>query len=90
MRIEGIGTLSLEGDFCAEVQFSLVTGEGFAAGRGELHGDAAVLAAAYNAASTALHFVEWGDPLEVMLVGVSDDGVADFVPIGESPRYWDE
>lgn len=90
MEIKGFGTLSVEGEIRTEVQFCLVTGEGFAAGRGELHGNAAALAAAYQAGSTALHFVEWGAPLEVMLVAAPDGEVADFVPIGESPRYWDE
>lgn len=90
MEIRGFGKLSVDDDASTDVRFSLITGEGFAAGRGELHGDEAVLAAAFEAASAALHFVEWGDPLEVMLVSAPDGGIADFVPVGESPRYWDE
>jgi len=90
MQIKGSGKLALAGEVRTEVRFTLVTGEGFAAGRGELHGDPVVLAAAFHAASTTLHFAQWGDPLEVMLVGVPEGGIADFVPIGESPRYWDE
>jgi hypothetical protein len=90
MQIKGSGRLALAGGICTDVRFTLTTGEGFAAGRGELHGDPDVLAAAFHAASTELHFVEWGDPLEVMLVGAPDGNIADFVPIGASPRYWDE
>lgn len=90
MEIRGLGVLTVDGRIHAEVRFALVTGEGFAAGRGELHGDKAVLAAAYHSDRTALQVAEWGDPLDVMLIAVPDGDVADFVPIGESPRYWDE
>jgi hypothetical protein len=90
MQIKGIGTLAVAGEMRGSVEFNLVFSEGFAAGRGEISGDAGMLAAAFRADRAALHHPEWGDPLDIMLVGAPEGSVADFVPVLESPRYWAE
>lgn len=90
MEIKGAGRLDVGGARIVFVEFTLTTGEGFAAGLGELRGDPAMLAAAFHAGDLVLHHDNWGDPLEVMMIGAPDRGVADFVPLGESPRYWRE
>lgn len=88
MQINGFGTLSADGEALARVSFTLFTTPGFAAGRGELHGIPPVLRDAYCAGAAALSCDDWGDPIEIMIVGAPDGPVADFVTVGESPRYW--
>lgn len=88
MYINGIGMLAIDGEERGEVQFSLLTTGGFAAGLGELYGDAAALQEAFQAETAALSCDGWGDPVEIMIVGEPDDGIVDFVPLNESPRDW--
>lgn len=90
MQINGIGKLFADGETLADVEFTLVTTPGFPAGRGELRCETPVLHEAYGATETALFFDDWADPVEIMIVGAPDGAVADFVTVGESPRYWDE
>jgi hypothetical protein len=90
MQINGIGKLCADGEALGDVHFTLVTTPGFPAGRGELRCGAPALNEAYQSATAALFCADWGDPVEIMLVGVPDGDVADFVTVGESPRYWDE
>lgn len=88
MQINGIGVLAIDGEVRGEVQFSLVTSTGFAAGRGELNGDAATLRAAFVAGAAMLCCDGWGDPLDILIIGEPDGEIVDFVPVGESPRDW--
>ena len=90
MQINGIGKLYADGETLAEVEFILVTTPGFPAGRGELRCETPALHEAYEAGAAALFFDDWGDPIEIMIVGAPEGPVADFVTVGESPRYWGE
>jgi len=90
MQINGIGKLYANGETLADVEFTLVMTPGFPAGRGELRCETPALHEAYGADVAALFFADWGDPIEIMIVGAPDGPVADFVTVGESPRYWDE
>lgn len=88
MYINGIGRLAIDGEERGEVQFSLLTTGGFAAGLGELCGDATALRAAFRAETAALSCEGWGDPVEIMIVGEPHGDIVDFVPLHESPRDW--
>lgn len=90
MRIDGFGKLCSDGEALADVYFTLVTTPGFPAGRGELRCDPPILEEAFWSSGAALFYPAWGDPVEIMLVGMPEGDVADFVTVGESPRYWDE